>query len=370
MLKTIKVIWRFIRNTKKEIKFKLLSSFWDKKPNTKIAFKDIQSLCLLRWDNKLGDAVMCSALINSLEKYRPDIKLSIITGDISASWLSEVSDVNIIKCGKRGMKTAKSFAQYAGMFDVVVDISNGFSEKELLALHSIGASYYIGYEKEAYDIFNIDIERCHIDMFKRYHSVATLFIDKPDFEYVFPLPDYCESTKLLQPWFEEAKQKGKYRVAMNFFGSGKYRRFSLVQAITLVDRWTKENVDDCLLLIPVPNQNDFLAAVKKRCKNPDRVIYIDSACSIKNTLAILKFSDYCFTPDTSVVHMASAINTPVLAIYGGNQRNYQEWKPLANGSQVIFNPLQENRHVRIEVNNFDWNELSAARNKILSFFKV
>ena len=63
--------------------------------------------------------------------------------------------------------------------------------------------------------------------------------------------------------------------------------------------------------------------------------------------------------------MASATNTPVLAIYGGNQRNYEEWKPLAKHSQVIFNPQQKNRHDRISVIHFDWNELSLARKKII-----
>ncbi|WP_354623889.1 glycosyltransferase family 9 protein [Psychromonas sp. MME2] len=365
MIRTVKLIWRFIRNSKKEIKLNLFSLLWDKKPNSKLAFKDVRSVCLLRWDNKLGDAVMCSALIDCLSQYRPDLKLSVITGNASAAWLNEVSHINIIQSPRRSMQTARSYRQYAGMFDVVIDISNGFSEKELLALHSLNASYYVGYEKQRYNIFNVHIEQKYVNFFQRYHAVAKLFIDTPNFAYKFPLPNYAKETKQFQTIIEQTKKSKGYLVAMNFFGSGKNRCFSFEQALRLVNRWTEENGEDHLLLIPVPEKNDFLRSLKQRCRHPERLIYIDTPCSINNTLALLTFADYCFTPDTSVVHMASATNTPVLAIYGGSQRNYEEWKPLAKGSQVIFNPQPKNRHDRISVNHFDWHELMQARAKLL-----
>lgn len=365
MLRNIKLFWRYIRNNNKKLKLNLYSKLWDKKPACQLQFKDVKTVCLLRWDNKLGDAVMCSALIKALKQYRPDIKVSVITGKVSGAWLEAIEGCKVIYCPRRGMKTAKSFKQYAGMFDAVIDISNGFSEKELLALYSLNASYYIGYEKEDYNIFNIYIDREHVNFFERYQAVAKLFIDPPNFDYALPVPDYSQAMLPLQKLIDNKQENNQLLVAMNFFGSGKHRQFSLPQAVDLVNRWINENEKDDLLLIPVPDKVDFLAAVKTRCDKPERIINMDIACSINNTLAMLSLSDFCFTPDTSVVHMASATNTPTLAIYGGNQRNYQEWKPLAEYSQVLFNPEPKSRNDRVSVNHFEWDELMQARQKIV-----
>ena len=366
MITQLKILWRKVRNKRKQTALKESLKKWDKVPGPNKNLSEIKSICLLRWDNKLGDAIISSSLIACLNKYRPDIKLTVITGKISALWFSDIEDVTIIESPRRSLKTAQCFASYKGMFDVVIDLGSSFSEKELVALSSLGASYYIGYNKEQYNLFNVHIDSKHINMLARYKAVATLFLDSDEFNFQLPSPDFQNEINKFLSVFTSLKNDKYNVIAMNFLGSGKYRRFSKIEALSLIDRWLDENLKDYLVFIPVPDEYDFLRALKKECAHSDRVLLIEEKASIKNTLAILSLSDFCFTPDTSVVHMASAIDSPILAIYGGNKVNFEEWKPLSKNSEVVFNPKRKNKNERISVVNFSWDKLMLGREKILN----
>jgi len=370
MIRQLKALWRKIRNKNKQRKLNNQLIKLDIAPQTKKEFSDIKSVCFFRWDNKLGDAIISSGLIACLNRYRPDLEITVITGKISASWMNKIGNVNVIECPKRSLKTAQSLAQYKGKFDAVIELGSSFSDKELLALSVLEASYYIGYDKDKYNIFNIAVDIKHQNMMQRYKAVAAMFISQSDFEYQLPTPDFKSALQVFSPIIEPIKQQGNVVVAMNFFGSGKYRRFSFSEAKSLTERWLDENKNDYMLLIPVPEQAEFLKKLKKTNRYSDRMILIEQSVSINNTLALLSLSDFCFTPDTSVVHMASTVNKPVLAIYGASTRNYEEWKPVVQQSQVIFNPRPETKNDRVCVSSFDWVELSLARKKLSSIVEV
>jgi ADP-heptose:LPS heptosyltransferase len=365
MIRKLKSLWRKIRNRNKQRKLNNQLNKFDRKPNVKKEFSEIKSICFLRWDNKLGDTIISSALVSCLSRYRPDLKITVITGEISASWLKNIDDVDIIECPKRSIETAKSFIQYKGKFDAVIELGSSFGEKELRALSALEASYYIGYDKEKYNLFNVNVDIKYQNMMLRYKAVASMFIPEYDFEYHLPTPDFKSALQKFLPLIEPIKLKGNIVVAMNFFGSGKYRKFSFSEAKLLTERWLKENKMDYMLFIPVPEQSKFLKRLKEQSSFSERIIYVDHPPSIKNTLALLSLSDFCFTPDTSVVHMASAVNKPVLAIYGGKLKNYEEWKPIEESSHVIFNPMPKTSSDRVSVSNFNWQELSVARSNLL-----
>ena len=64
-------------------------------------------------------------------------------------------------------------------------------------------------------------------------------------------------------------------------------------------------------------------------------------CNFDDFIYILKRMDAIISPDTSVIHIASALNKPVFGIYCGNNREYwpsysmqEVWAPLSNHSFV------------------------------------
>ncbi|MER3329956.1 MAG: glycosyltransferase family 9 protein, partial [Candidatus Kapaibacterium sp.] len=58
----------------------------------------------------------------------------------------------------------------------------------------------------------------------------------------------------------------------------------------------------------------------------DRVLVFDPM-SLTQVAALIDQSTLVFTPDTSVVHIASATNTPVFLIYSLLSSHFTEWLP-------------------------------------------
>lgn len=353
MLKTLKSVNRALRNKQKKLKLDFYCRRYDKAPQPKMPLKDIRSVALLRWDNKLGDAIMSGLFIKALQSARPDITVSVITPQFCGNWYQKATGCEVIHCGKRGVKTAKALHQYHGQFDAVVELGTSFDFKELLALHELGASYNIGFNKAKHPIFNVCLPDETVHFKHRYQAAAELFCDQP-IDGTIPLIPFTD-----QPLV----QSDKTNVAINLFGSSKYRQFSKPEALKLLNYWLRDFPQDYLYLIPVPGKIEFLQDLVEECAS-DRVILPSETSSLEFSLQLLSQVDLCVTPDTSVVHMASALNTPILAIYADNPRNYQEWHPLSEQSKVLFNPASKGKHDRVYVHEFDWADFKAKRESL------
>ncbi|MBP8550980.1 glycosyltransferase family 9 protein [Vibrio paracholerae] len=355
MMKTFKNLNRIFRNIRKRIKLNYYCRHYDKSPTPRIKLQEVHSIALLRWDNKLGDTIMSGIFINALKTARPDIEISVITPEFCSHWYKKSTQCHIVTCDKRSIKTARSFRNLKGKFDVVIELGSSFDFKELLAIHELGAQYNIGYNKELHPIFNICLPKEALHFKDRYLTAAKLFSDKVS-EPSIPLIPFSNQNILIS--------KDKVNVALNLFGSSKYRQFSKTEAIKFIIRWLKDFPNDVLYLIPVPDKISFLQNLLKEC-NSERVILLTESASLEFSLQLLSQVDLCVTPDTSVVHMASALNTPTLAIYADDHQNYQEWHPLSKQSQVLFNHPAHDKNDRIYVHEFHWSDLKAKREAMI-----
>lgn len=360
MFKFLKEKNREARNKRKENDLQKYRLKYDVSPSPSIPLEKIKTLALLRWDNKLGDSIMSNVLISNLQRYRPDIKITVITQSFCAEWFRKSTGVSIIICNKRSLETAKSFSQYKGKFDAVVELGSSFDFKELVAIRELGAAYNIGYNKNNYNIFNVCLNESAVHFRDRYLEVAKLFTGENLLRDIPLIPFSNESIV--------NKQEGVNNVAVNFFGSSKYRQFNLKAAEKFLNQWIESFPNDCLYLIPVPEKIDFLKSLKNKINN-NRIKISSESPSLEHTLQILKQTDLCFSPDTSVVHLASALRSPIIAVYSDNVVNFKEWKPLSPCHEVIFNVPRKRESSRTYVYDFDWDELVLKRNKLLAKHK-
>lgn len=360
MLKSIKEINRSLRDNRKKKRLASFMHSYDKAPTPNIALEEAKSIALLRWDNKLGDSIMSTVLIANLEKHRPDIQVTVITQDFCADWFRKTTNANIITVENRSLKTAKSLRAYKNQFDVLVEMGSNFDFKELVALHELSASYNIGYNKDPYNIFNICINKQACHFYDRYLEVAKLFTSQ-ELTSNIPLISFPKE-KIIETL------PNKNNIAINLFGSSKYRQFNEKQALLLLKRWITNFPNDYLYLVPVPDKVSLLKSIVNKI-NDNRVKLISSAPSLEHTLQLMSQVDFCLTPDTSVVHLSSALNSPIIAIYSDNKANFNEWKPLSSNSEVIFNSPRRKKSSRTYVSDFNWDELVAKRNRLLRNIK-
>lgn len=72
----MKSLWRHIQEKLRKVKLAYYICGY-RKTTPDIVSDDVKSIALLRWDGKLGDAIMMGAFISLLETYRPDIKITV-----------------------------------------------------------------------------------------------------------------------------------------------------------------------------------------------------------------------------------------------------------------------------------------------------
>lgn len=139
--------------------------------------------------------------------------------------------------------------------------------------------------------------------------------------YELPLSD-----DVLDEVREEMRSLGSY-IALNLDGSSQERTFSLSIAENLIAKIQSET-DIPIVIVYGPKGKIKRALVD--CYN--NVYRLSLSPSIKRSAAIIKDAYIAITPDTSILHMASAYNTPVVAIYADYKTR---WPAMADVSESV-----------------------------------
>lgn len=140
--------------------------------------------------------------------------------------------------------------------------------------------------------------------------------------YELPLSD-----DVLDEVREEMRSLGSY-IALNLDGSSQERTFSLSIAENLIAKIQSET-DIPIVIVYGPKGEDKARALVD-CYN--NVYRLSLSPSIKRSAAIIKDAYIAITPDTSILHMASAYNTPVVAIYADYKTR---WPAMADVSESV-----------------------------------
>lgn len=142
--------------------------------------------------------------------------------------------------------------------------------------------------------------------------------------YELPLSD-----DVLDEVREEMRSLGSY-IALNLDGSSQERTFSLSIAENLIAKIQSET-DIPIVIVYGPKGEDKARALVD-CYN--NVYRLSLSPSIKRSAAIIKDAYIAITPDTSILHMASAYNTPVVAIYADYKTRWPAMADVSSQSSL------------------------------------
>ncbi|HCR8813826.1 TPA: glycosyltransferase family 9 protein [Escherichia coli] len=149
---------------------------------------------------------------------------------------------------------------------------------------------------------------------------------------------------------EEMRSLGSY-IALNLEGSSQERTFSLSIAENLIAKIQSET-DMPIVIVYGPKGEDKARALVD-CYN--NVYRLSLSPSIKRSAAIIKDAYMAITPDTSILHMASAYNTPVVAIYADYKTR---WPAMADVSESVA--------VGQKIDNISLDEFAKALKSVLA----
>jgi ADP-heptose:LPS heptosyltransferase len=289
--------------------------------------KNVRNILLLRLDDKIGDMVVTTgtAFLLAEQGYR----VSVLTGPVCAQMLNKCDYLDQVILYKNRMSLDGLSAQN---FDVIIDFDDVQDYERLKLAWRMRRSHHVGFNKNLPGIYNLcfnylDAEQ-HIT--KRHNLVLGLFnIHEGEFKY-----------QLGQCNHEQRKVKDAISfspediiVSVNPYSGAQDKDFLEEQVVSLINFIRSLNPKIKVVIVG--------QASKVQHYNAFGAVTVPES-TINTAIEIVRLSRLVVSTDTSIVHIANALNRPLISVYNKRKLKdtglpgYKIWAPnYPLGKQVI-----------------------------------
>ena len=362
-----KKINRIFQDYMREKRLKIGKAIWDKKEKTNIIKgnnfienNNIKSILFLRYDGKIGDMIVNSLMFREIKKVYPDIKIGLVARGAAIDIVKDNPNVDEIYEYHKDRKKIKELALKIKeeKYDLLIDFSEMLRVNQMMLINLCGARINIGLDRKDWKLFDLSIESGkdfkwteHIT--NRYLAyLIKLGLKKENIDISYDI--YLKDEKKYETFFYKIKENKK--LILNPYGASKHKSFN-IETLENIINYLKDK-DIAIILTYFGDKYKELEFLEKKYK----YVYIPKKIeSILDTAILIKKSDYVISPDTSIVHIASAFNKKMIIVYppkGGKYGvDHLVWAPKSEYSRVIFCKDKIGTYDEIDINTFDFEEM-------------
>ena len=375
MKNLIKKLNRIFQDYMREKRLKIGKYIWDRKDKVKILEgngfleeNDIKSILFLRYDGKIGDMVVNSLMFREIKKVYPDIKIGVVARGAAIDIIKDNPNVDKIYEYYKDRKKIKDLALKIKeeKYDLLIDFSEMLRVNQMMLINLCGARINIGLDRKDWKLFDLSIESGkdfkwteHIT--NRYLAyLIKLGLKKESIDISYDI--YLKDEKKYETFFYKIKENKK--LILNPYGASKHKSFN-IETLENIITYLKDK-DIAIILVYFGDKYKKLEFLEKKYKS----VYIPKKIeSILDTAILIKKSDYVISPDTSIVHIASAFNKKMITVYppkGGKYGiDHLVWAPKSKYNKVIFCKDKTGNYDEIDINTFDFDEMKEEILKML-----
>ncbi|MGL5029912.1 MAG: glycosyltransferase family 9 protein [Aeromonas sp.] len=292
---------------------------------------------LVRWDAKLGDAIVSSWVAREIHKDQPDREVWVITTPAMAPLFRDHFGVDrVVEIRKRpGYRALKQLARDLGKIGYIVHFAKQLKMKDIFFLNKVDACHIVGIDDELACIdMKLGKKTSGRHFAEKFSEVLKLIgITSPDTHYIVPKNQQWESS-LTRWWPINATV-----IAFNPYGNGKSRRLTTSSISAMLEIMLSHCTHQLCLLFP-PGMEDEALALKAAASMPERVIISPDKPTIGGLFTQIRHCMGLVSVDTATVHIAAGLSLPILGLYnpgtGGGGENYREWHPNTPNAVTLF----------------------------------
>ena len=376
MKNLVKKINRIFQDYMRAKRLKIGKYIWDRKEKAKIVEGDnflknnsIKSILFLRYDGKIGDMIVNSLMFREIKKVYPDIRIGVIARGAAIDIIKDNPNVDKIYEYYKDRKKIKNLALKIKeeKYDLLIDFSEMLRVNQMMLINLCGARINIGLDRKDWELFDLSIESGkdfkwteHIT--NRYLAyLVRLGLKRENIDISYDI--YLEDEKKYEAFFNEIKESKK--LILNPYGASKHKSFN-IETLENIITYLKDK-DIAIILTYFGDKYKELEFLEKKYK----YVYIPKEIeSILDTAILIKKSDYVISPDTSIVHIASAFNKKMITVYppkGGKYGvDHLVWAPKSEYSRVIFCKDKIGTYDEIDINTFNMQEMKEEILKLIN----
>ena len=326
----------------KKIKAFILKLITNKR-NTLFDIKKSKSVLVLKYD-RIGDMVVSTPIFRELKLAYPNIKISVLASKENKDVIKNNPYIDKIYTNYKNqifndLPTLLNLRRKN--FDVCIELEHSviphaifrliiINPKKILTIHKDGRYGVEGSNLKLYDYFTKKNTKSHFG--KIWLETLVFFGIKPSsYDYDFFLGS-IEKEKAKKFVISLGK---KIKIGINTEGSfpeksiqikelekiciGLYKNFSNIKIVILTQPEKLLEKEKLILDLGL-----------------DYVVTSYRTESIIDAAALIEQLDLIITPDTSIVHIASAFNKPIVSIHENNKDSFRLWSPASTLSKTIF----------------------------------
>ena len=367
MKNLIKKINRIFQDYMRAKRLKIGKYIWDRKEKAKIVEGDnflkdnsIKSILFLRYDGKIGDMIVNSLMFREIKKVYPDIRIGVIARGAAIDIIKDNPNVDKIYEYYKDRKKIKDLALKIKeeKYDLLIDFSEMLRVNQMMLINLCRARINTGLDRKDWELFDLSIESGkdfkwteHIT--KRYLAyLIKLGLKKENIDISYDI--YLKDEKKYEAFFNEIKENKK--IILNPYGASKHKSFSIETLENIITYLKDKSI--AIILTYFGDKYKELESLEKKYN----YVYIPKKIeSILDTAILIKKGDYVISPDTSIVHIASAFNKKMITVYppkGGKYGvDHLVWAPKSEYNRVIFCKDKIGTYDEIDINTFNMQEM-------------
>ena len=310
--------------------------------------KKAQSVLFLRYD-RIGDMVITTPVFRELKLAYPHISITALASKANQGVLTNNPYVDHIITNHKNnlLQDLPSLLQFRKQkFDVCVEFDHSVIPHAIIRLKIINPKKVISVKKDGrygvdgselllYDFYTEKPSNAHF----RDIWLATLkpFGIKPK-SNSYDLFVANNQQKQAQNFIKQ--YSSKFLVGINLEGAVKGKKIKFSELYQICQGLYQENNNIQIIILTTPN-NWQSVSEKVRDQSLDYITVSYKTNTILDAAALISQLDLIITPDTSIVHIASVFNKPIVTIHENNQDSYQLFAPTSDINKTVFSPKKD-----------------------------
>ena len=332
--------------------------------------RSVDGILVLHLNDRLGDALVISMLVDALARARPDLRIAVGTTEPYAEyWRRDprVGEVAILPCSRklgrrmgRRIREARRGAQpWRGRFDVVVSFEPYALPDHFALIRTLRAKINIGFNKHVYRLFTYALDE------RRHGVVATPIAERTArVMEVFGETVDCRNLDVSVPYGPDDEAAARAvverlatpgaRLLLNTYGFGPEKHLTpaaVARAVRVVRQMG--HAGPIYLSVP-PGEAGSFEATLREAGSWGGVVAIAPMADVFKLFALVARMDVVISPDTAVGHVAAAFRKPQIAIFAQWGSIPVAWKPYNARCRALVSTTG------LSVDDLDWEGFTSA----------
>lgn len=303
------------------------------------------TFCLWQPDGKLGDSVIHTSLIASLQQQRPDLHLMVVCAPSLVAFWERIPGVQTVIGAPSSMHAAQAVLASGKRLDVFVSMEAFLSIDTARFMRAVDPVVRIGLNVGRYRAFTYSLSdhtydhpRRHVT--ERLRGVCDLM--QLAYQDTSTLKDAADSG--LTP--RVSLQAGVPHVLLNTYGAGPERVFSPDTVRWIVQQLRGQH-PSARIVFNVPDTERPAFAKLHGVDSDTSLALAPPQMSLWELIALINQCQMAVTPDTGIGHVAATLGIPLTVFFADTHYNPIVWLPCTRKLYLVKPTVSGN------VNQFD-----------------